>query len=554
MKRVPNDHGISEVLAQLGKFFDEGNKDALLNEVGMLLASALQQVDEQGARIKALLRRLYSRSSERVNPNQLALALAELQSDAEPDAPAVPTPPSEGEPRLRQKTKKAKRRGRKPLPPELPREEIRLQPTQEQLAQTSGNMSKVGEERSEVLEYVPAQFKVLVYVRETWSNPVGEIVTAPAADKVIDKGLPGPGLLTQVIVSKYRDHLPLDRQTKIYRRLGVELSKNTLGDWVAAVAYLLQPLARQIFRWALSSHVLQVDDTKLPVLDRSKDKNIKHGRLWVLIGDHFYVAYRYAKDWRGATTAEFLSARIGWMQADGYKGYEQIYDQGLAIEVGCWMHCRRYFVEAFEHGDLRAAVPIELIREMYRIEAESKAAEDSHEERLARRRRETEPIFAKLGQWIAEHAGREPPKSYLAKALTYAGNQWQALGRPFEDGALELDNGDAERALRGPVLGRKNWLFAGSDSGAERTAIIATVLESAARHGLDLSRYLYDVLIKLSSGWPNRRLDELMPHRWRELHAPARAAEEAVAAPSVSVSASVSIEAEQTAPPSTVVV
>lgn len=546
MKRVPEDHGISEVLVQLGALFDAGQKDTLLDEVGALLASALQQVDELGTRVKALLRRLYGRSSERINPNQLVLALTALQSDADPDAPAVPTPPSEGEPRLRQKTKKAKRRGRKPLPPELPREEIRLQPTQEQLAQTSGNMSKVGEERSEVLEYVPAEFKVLVYVRETWSNPVGEIVTAPAADKVIDKGLPGPGLLTQVVVSKYRDHLPLDRQTKMYRRLGVELSKNTLVDWVAAVAYLVQPLSRHIYRGTLVSHALQVDDTKLPVRDRSrKGKKIKDGRLWALVGDYFYVAYRYAKDQRAATTAELLSARIGWMQADAHKGYDAIYKQGLAIEVGCWMHCRRYFVEAFKSNDLRAAEPIKLIREMYRIEAESKAAGDSHEQRLARRQRETEPIVAELDKWITEHAGREPPKSYLAKALTYARNQWTALRRPLEDGALEIDNGEAERALRGPVLGRKNWLFAGSDSGAERTATILTVLESAARHGLDLYQYLYDVLVKLSSGWPNRRLDELLPHRWRELHAPLRVEEGAAAA-------APSADAEQTAPPSAV--
>jgi transposase len=187
--------------------------------------------------------------------------------------------------------------------------------------------------------------------------------------------------------------------------LGVELSKNTLCDWVAAVAYLLQPLSRQIYRWVLSSYVLQVDDTKLPVRDRSRaGKKIKDGRLWALVGDHFYVAYRYAKDQCAATTAELLSARIGWMQADAYKGYDPIYEQGLAIEVGCWMHCRRYFVDAFESGDLRAAKPIKLIREMYRIEAESKAAGDLHKQRRERRQRETEPVLDELDEWIAEHA------------------------------------------------------------------------------------------------------------------------------------------------------
>lgn len=519
MKPVPENHGIDEVCTELEKMFDAGEKDALLSEVRNLLGSALGQVDQLSERVRELLHQLYGRKSERINPNQLGLAFAELQADGDPDEPAVPTPPTEGEPRLRQRADSAKKRGRKPLPPDLPREEIRLLPTAEQLAATSGKMSLVGEEKSEVLEYEPARFKVLVYVREVWSNDTGEIITAPAPDKVIDKGLPGPGLLTQVVVAKYRDHIPLNRQTTIYRRSGVELSRNTLVDWVAAVAHELQPLARVIYKRVMTSHVLQVDDTKLPVLDRRKAKNIKRGRLWALVGDHEYVAYRYAEDWRGETTAEFLAARIGWMQVDGYKGYEQIFDLGWAIEVGCWMHCRRYFVKAFEGGDLRADKPIKLIRAMYKIEADSKEADDSHAQRLERRERDTRPIVKELGEWIAEHSGSEPPSTALGRALTYAKNQWQALLRPLEDGALELDNGDVERALRGPAMGRRNWLFAGSDEGARRAAIIATVLESATRHDLDLWQYLYDILVKLSSGWLNKRLEELLPHRWRELHA-----------------------------------
>ncbi len=519
MAEIPTERGIHEVRAQLASMYDAGDKDVLLDEFCQLLGSALHQVDQLSTRVAALLNQLYGRKSERINPRQLALALAELQPEGEPDAPAVPIPPSEGEPRNRQRAKQAKRRGRKRLPAHLQREEIRLTPTEEQLAQTCGKMSKVSEERSEVLEYEPASFKVLVYVRETWSNSNGEIVTAPPADKVIDKGLPGPGLLAQVIVAKYRDHLPLNRQTVIYARSGVELSRNTLVDWVAAVAFLLQPLAVLIYKWVMASHVLQVDDTKLPVLDRRKAKNIKNARLWSLVGDHTYVAYRYARDWKGATTAAFLSARVGWMQVDGYKGYGQIFALGQAIEVGCWMHCRRYFLKAFKGGDQRAAKPLELIGEMYKIEAESKEAGDSPEQRLERRGRETRPLIDELGRWIAERKGTEPPSSQLGKAFTYASNQWLALGRPLEDGALELDNGDVERTMRGPAMGRRNWLFAGSDEGGERAAIIATVLESAVRHELDPSLYVRDILIKISSGWPNRRLEELLPHRWRDLHA-----------------------------------
>ncbi|MCG8420874.1 MAG: IS66 family transposase [Proteobacteria bacterium] len=522
MAPVPPNRGIDEVCVELERMFDAGEKAALLGAVRQLLGSALGQVDQLSARVGELLHQLYGRKSERLNPNQLKLALAELQDEGEPDQPAVSIPPSEGEPRLRPKdTDKVKKRGRKPLPPDLPRDEIRVVPTAEQLAEISGKMTLVGEQKSEVLEYEPAQFKVLVYVGEVWSNDEGQIVTAPVPDKVIDKGLPGPGLLTQVVIAKYRDHLPLNRQTVIYRRSGVELSRNTLVDWVAAVAYILEPLAKRIYQRVMTSHVVQADDTTLSVQDRRKAKNIKKGRLWALVGDHDYVSYRYAEDWRGDTTAGFLSARVGWMQVDGYKGYEQIFALGMAVEVGCWMHCRRYFVKAFKRNDLRAAKPLELIGAMYKIEAESKEAGESHAQRLERRQRDTQPIVTKLGEWIEEHAAKEPPSTALGKALTYARNQWQALLRPLEDGALELDNGDVERTMRGPAMGRRNWLFAGSDEGAKRAAIIASVLESATRHKLDLRQYLYDILVKLSSGWLNRRLEELLPHRWRELHATA---------------------------------
>lgn len=522
MAKAPDDFGVDAVCSELAEMFDAGEKDRLLETVKELLTGALQEANAQSARVAELLKKLYGQKKERISPHQLALALDELRQEqeqleksiCEPNAPAVAQPPSEAVPRLR------KPRGRRPLPAHLPREEIRITPTEEQLAATSGGMRKMSEERSEVLEYVPAHFKVLVYVREVWSNSTGEIVTAPVPHKVIDKGLPGPGLLTQIVVAKYRDHLPLARQVQIYQRAGVELSRNTLVDWVAAVAYLLQALARLIHQRAMKCHTLQVDDTKLPVQDRSKAKNIKRGHIWALVGDHRYVAYKYTDNWRADSAIAVLGKRIGWMQVDAYKGYEQVFALGTAVEVGCWMHARRYFVRAFDNKDLRAAKPLEWIRQMYAVERASREAGESHDERLARRQRDTRPILDALRAWLNTHKGCDPPKSLLSKAITYADNHWVALWQPLCDGALELDNGDVERALRGTAVGRKNWLFAGSDEGAERAAIINTVIETAVRHGVDVWQYLYDVLIKLSAGWPMRRLDELLPENWRELHAP----------------------------------
>jgi transposase len=402
MATTPHDFGVGAVRAELAEMFDAGEKDRLLETVEKLLTSALRDANAQSERVAELLKKLYGQKKERISPHQLALALDELRQEqaqleksiCEPNAPAVEQPPSEAVPRLR------KPRGRRPLPAHLPREEIRITPTEEQLAATSGGMRKMSEERSEVLEYVPAHFKVLVYLREVWSNSTGEIVTAPVPDKVIDKGLPGPGLLTQVVVAKYRDHLPLARQVQIYQRAGVELSRNTLVDWVAAVAYLLEALARLIYQRAMQSHTLQVDDTKLPVQDRSKAKNIKRGHIWALVGDHRYVAYKYTDNWRADTTVALLGKRIGWMQVDGYKGYQQVFALGHAMEVGCWMHARRYFVRAFENKDLRAARPLEWIRQ---IEAASREAGESHDERLARRQRDTKPIVDALRAWLVAH-------------------------------------------------------------------------------------------------------------------------------------------------------
>jgi transposase len=503
---------VAAVVGELRALLDADRKDQALEIVETLLSAMVAERKHHVSRIRELLRKAYGRSSERINPNQLKLALEgmrETEREAEPVDPSAELPKDPPDPKPRKK----RQGGRRPLPKELPREEIRLMPSDEQV-DGLGPMAKIGEERSEVLEYIPAQFKVLVYIRETWASKDGVIVTAEAPNKVIEKGLPGPGLLTQVVLSKYKDHAPLNRQTKVFARSGVELSRNTLVDWVAAAAFLLEPLARRINELALLAHALQVDDTRLPTLDRRKAKKIKRAHLWVLVGDQKWIAFRYTPDWTADSARQVLAGRIGWTQVDGYAGFEVLANEGFALLVGCWMHARRYFVKAFEAKDLRAAVPLEMIKRIYKIERESKKAGDDHEARYARRQAETVPILDELESWIDEHIAREPPKSTLGRALTYAKNHWEILRVVVNDGALEIDNGEVERIIRGPAIGRKNWLFAGSDAGGERAAIIMTVLETAARAGVDLREYLHDLLVKISGGWPMARLDELLPDNW----------------------------------------
>lgn len=507
---------LDSVVGELGRLFDAGQKDVLLGAVRSVLAAAHTENLQLTQKVAELLKKVYGRSSERISPNQLRLALADMRQEAlvepvpddEADLPADP-PARESKP----KRKPSNRNGRRPLPAHLPREEVTLLPTVEQRA-GKGEMTKVGEQRSEILEYVPAQFKVIVYVRETWSSPTGEIVTAPVPNKIIDKGLAGPGLLTQVTLSKYKDHAPLARQARIYRRAGVDLHRNTLVDWIAAVAFLLKPIADRIYEMAMLAHTLQVDDTRLDVLDRRKARNIKRAHLWVLVGDHKYIAFKYTPDWTAERAEAFLGARIGWMQVDGYKGYESIAKDRPLLLVGCWMHARRYFVKAFDAKDLRAAVPISIIKKMYEVERDSKDAEENHDARYQRRQRDLSPLFDELQEWLNEHRKKVPPKSTLGKAITYADNHWDILRVVEKDGALELDNGDVERVIRGPAIGRRNWLFAGSDSGGERAAVILSVLETAERAGVDLRAYVHDVLVKLAGGWKMSRLDELLPENW----------------------------------------
>lgn len=502
---------VAAVVDELRALWDADRKDQAFDVVEALLSAMFAERKQHVAKIRELLRKVYGRSSERINPNQLKLALDGLREEARDETPPDPDGELPNDPP--QPRRKKRKGGRRPLPKDLPREEIRLAPTDEQVA-CLGPMEKLGEERSEVLEYIPAQFKVLVYVRETWVSKDGVVVTADAPNKVIEKGLPGPGLLTQIVVSKYKDHAPLNRQTKIFARSGVDLSRNTLVDWVAAVAFLLEPLAKRIYELAMLAHALQVDDTRLPVLDRRKSKNIKRAHLWGLVGDQKWIAFRYTKDWTADSAREVLGGRVGWMQVDGYAGFEVLADEGFALLVGCWMHARRYFVKAFEAKDLRAAVPLEMIKRIYKIEEASKKAGDDHDARYQRRQEFTVPIFDELERWIDDHFATEPPRSTLGRALTYAKNHWQLLRVVVNDGALEIDNGEVERFFRGPAIGRKNWLFAGSDAGGERAAIILTVIETAARAGVDVREYIHDLLVKISSGWPMARLDELLPDNW----------------------------------------
>jgi transposase len=500
---------LDEIKTTLQTLLEADRKDEALELFLSLLSQVATDNDRLQHQLRLMLKARFGRKTERLDPAQLRLLLDELQQAA----PAVAESLRPVVAHVRRKP--IERKGsRTVLPDSIPREVVRLEPDEAERTCSCGTAKTcIGCERSQVLELVPAQFKVIVYERAKYACKRCEeqgVVIAPVPAKPIDGGLPGFGLMADVLVKKYADHLPLHRIREIYKRHGPEIAVSTLADWVAAGAEVLEAIAAEIRKRVLASYVVQADDTPLTVLDRSRPGGSKRGHMWAYLGDSAWVAYDYRPTRSGSGPCEFFGLREGWVQADAAGAFEPLFGLGRAREAGCWSHARRYFVEALE-TDTRAAVALAWIGQLFEVE---RAAEGrSPDERLALRQERDGPVMNDLGRWIAETSKTTTPKSPLGKALHYAANQWTALTRCLTDGRLEIHNNACERALRRIAVGRNNWLFAGSDAGAERAAVIYTVLGTCRLHGIDPWAWLRDVLEKLAAGWKQSQIAALLPAR-----------------------------------------
>jgi transposase len=379
-------------------------------------------------------------------------------------------------------------------------------------------MAVIGEDVSEVLELVPAHFRVQEHHRLKYacSRCKETVTTAPGPAKLIEKGLPGPGLLSHVVASKYETHLPLNRLSEIYRCGGVEIATSTLCGWVAAVADELKPLVDRIWEKALASHTLQTDGSGLKVLDRDDPEGVRQGTMWCCVGDGRYVVFHYAPTGSGEDGPwRFLRGREGTIQADAASVFDRLYNGecGRATEVGCWAHARRKLY-ALKDSDVRVAYPLKLIAQLYRVEELADRRKVSLEGRAALRQARSGPILGRIQRWLRRTAANEPPESALKKACAYGLNQWEALTRFVDDPRLPLDNNLCERQIRSLAVGRKNYLFAGSDAAAENAAILYSLVRTAALAGIDTYAYLKSVIEKIASGWPQSRIDELLPENY----------------------------------------
>ena len=497
-------------------------QDELLAQQDELLATRerLQSREQEIEHLKLLLAQLrrmqFGRKSEKLERQieQLELRLEDLQQ-AQPAESAGENPlPSATSSIPISKTKPARR----PLPEHLPRTTQMHLPKHTACPDCGGELRKLGEDVSEMLEFVPARFQVIRQVRPKLSCAHCErIVQAPAPSRPIARGLAGPGLLAHVLVSKYADHLPLYRQSEIYAREGVELERSTLADWVGGTSELLDPLVEVLRRYVMAAGKVHADDTPVPVLAPGNGKT-KTGRLWTYVRDDRpagdlaapAVWFAYSPDRKGEHPEQHLRTFRGALQADAYAGFNQLYkEDGRIQEVACWAHVRRKFYDLQQaHASPIASEALERIAALYAMEKEIRGRPP--DERQQVRTTRARPLLQSLRDWFEVSLTKLSRKSDTTVAIRYALGLWPALTRYCDDGRLEIDNNAAERALRVVALGRKNYLFAGSDTGGERAAAIYSLIGSAKLNGIDPEAYLREVLTRIADH-PVNRIADLLP-------------------------------------------
>jgi len=507
---------------------------AILRQMVLDLATQLEVHERRLSRVQNLLEQLlrwrFGQKREKIDERQLFLFAVQLEAtggdvneliaeleqqqqeqQARQDDSDEQEPPAAGA----GENQKPRGHGRRRLPRTLLRERIEYELSEAERAcpQCAQTMPRIGEEVSGHLEYVPATLKVIEESRAKYACRCGAAVkTAAKPPQPIEKGLAGASLLAQVAVSKYADHCPLHRQEGIFRRHGVELSRKTMCGWMRQTAQLLEPLYERLKARTLRSKLVQTDDTPVAVWDRELPRT-RTGRIWTYVGEDATV-YDYTATRKRAGPERFLKEYRGYLQADAYAGYDGLYrepERGL-LEVGCWAHARRKFFEARGSGLASAMTALAYIGWLYKIERSGRGL--GSEQRRKLRQRYAAPVLDEMRAWLEREREQVLPKSPEGAAVGYTLSNWTALCRYVEDGDLEIDNNAAERSLRGVVVGRKNWLFYGSDVGGKTAAVLTSFMASCRQVNIDPFAYLKDVLGRIASH-PVNALEQLLPANWK---------------------------------------
>jgi len=489
---------------------------ALIASLHEQLTTSQREIAALRHELDILCQRLFGKKSERVDPRQLKLALEQLANERGPIT--EPVEMDSGETPVRGHARRTPT-GRRPLPAHLPRRRVEIDIAEAEKRCACGHpRTRIGEAVSEKLEYEPARFVVIETARLKYAcqHCHEGVAEAPAPPQAVEKSLAGDGLLAHIVVSKYVDHLPLHRLEGIFAREGIALSRSTLCGWVADVATALTPIGDHLRRVITAADYLQTDDTTITVL--GDDGGSFKGRIWTYLDPltkqvTFDATTTHERDGPAALLAEFR----GKLQADAYSGYDGLYRTGRVIEIGCWAHARRRFVEAFT-TDTSAALMIALMQQLYQVERDAAGLDPAG--RLALRQEQSAPLLAKIDAERLALASTVLPKSPVGEAVRYLTNQWGALQRFVEDGRLAIDNNRAENQLRLVAVGRKNWLFAGSFEGARRAAVLYSLVQSCKLIAVPPFDYLKDVLRRLPSH-PQRLIDQLTPRGWATTFGPA---------------------------------
>lgn len=494
-----------------------------------ILLGMIAELRDENARLLGMLETLkrarYGARSEKldIDAAQLPLGLEDVSA-----APIEPEPEAAKPAGQRRPTRPQATRNIGGLPKHLPRDDVVIEPASNVCPCCRGALHRIGEDVSEMLDIVPAVIRVKRIRRPRYGCRACEsaVMQAPAPPRPIEGGLPTAALLAHVAVSKFAWHLPLHRQTQMLAGQGIDLDRSTLVHWIERAAWWLKPLHTLLVETVMSAPKVFCDDTPLPVLDRTR-RRTRLGRLWCYAVDDRpwqgpappTVVYLYAADRRGCHVKQHLGKFRGVLQVDGYTGYDDLARPGRpggAITLAyCLAHARREFFDVHKRtADGIAAEALRRIVEVYAIEARIRGG--TADERVAVRQAETKPLMATLRSWLMERLGEISTKSSLADAIRYTLGHWDGLTLFLSDGRVEVDNNTVERSIRPIPLGRKNALFAGSDSGGERWAILASLINTAKLHGIDPQTYLADVLDRMVSGRTKvNALHELLPWTWR---------------------------------------